>query len=125
MNKLTFCSYKMTSQTVEEKTLTNKLSLVPYLFLYLSLPFAVYITSCFYSFCFLLQPTLILTDLSCSHKFLLLLMSLMPQIKGTFIKMECFKMKPCPSQKKMTRVIGAISHSTSFTHCHVLNLIHA
>ena len=32
---LSFCSYKMTSQTVEEKTLTNKLSLVPFLFLYL------------------------------------------------------------------------------------------
>jgi len=31
-------------------------------------------------------------------------MSLMPQIKGTFIKMECFKTKPCPSRKKMTRV---------------------
>jgi len=32
---LSFCSYKMTSQTVEEKTLTtNKFSLVPFLFLY-------------------------------------------------------------------------------------------
>jgi len=31
---LSFCSCKMTSQTVEEKTLTNKLSLVPFLFLY-------------------------------------------------------------------------------------------
>jgi len=31
---LYFCSCKMTSQTVEEKTLTNKLSLVPFLFLY-------------------------------------------------------------------------------------------
>ena len=81
---LSFSSCKMTSQTVEEKTLTNKLSLVPFLFLY---------------FPFLL--------LSWCHKFLLLLMSLMPQIKGTFIKMECFKTKPCPSQKKMTRVHGS------------------
>jgi len=32
--------------------------------------------------------------------------SLMPQIKGTLIKIECFKIKPCPSQKKMTRVRG-------------------
>ena len=31
---LSFCSCKMTSQTVEEKTLTNKLSLVPFLFLF-------------------------------------------------------------------------------------------
>jgi len=31
---LSFCSCKMTSQTVEGKTLTNKLSLVPFLFLY-------------------------------------------------------------------------------------------
>jgi len=56
----------------------------------------------FYSlfFCFLLQPTLILTDLSWCHKFLLLLMSLMPQIKGMFIKMECFKTKPCPIPKE-------------------------
>jgi len=35
----------MTSQTVEEKTLTNKLSLVPFLFSLFSLPSAVYITS--------------------------------------------------------------------------------
>jgi len=34
-------------------------------------------------------------------------MSLMPQIKGKFIKIEPFKMNPCPSQKKMTRVRGS------------------
>jgi len=27
--------------------------------------------------------------------------------KGTFIKIECFKIKPSPSQKKMTRVRGS------------------
>jgi len=105
---LSFCSCKMTSQTIEEKTLTNKLSLVPFLFLYF--PFLLqFILLLFYSFffCFLLQPTLILTDLSWCHIFLLLLMSLFPQIKGTFIKMECFKTKPCPSHKKMTRVHGS------------------
>jgi len=42
---LSFCSSEMTSQTVEEKTLTNKLSLVPFLFSLFSLPSAVYITS--------------------------------------------------------------------------------
>ena len=96
---LSFWSCKMTSQTVEEKTLMNKLSLVPFLFLYF--PFC---SLYYFFFYFLLQPTFILTDLSWCHKFLLLLMSLMPQIKGTFIKIECFKTKPCLSQKKMTRV---------------------
>jgi len=63
----------------------------------------------FYSFFFyfLLQPMLILTGLSWCHKFQLHFMSLMPQIKGTFIKIERFKMKPCQSQKKMTRVCGS------------------
>jgi len=63
----------------------------------------------FYSFFlyFLLQPMLILTGLYWCHKFQLYFMSLMPQIKGTFINIEHFKMKPCPSQKKMTRVRGS------------------
>jgi len=63
----------------------------------------------FYSFLFyfLLQPMLILTGLSWCHKFQLHFMSLMPQIKGMSIKIERFKMKPCPSQKKMTRVRGS------------------
>jgi len=58
-------------------------------------------------FYFLLQRMLILTGLSWCHKFQLHFMSLMPKIKGTFIKIERFKMKPCPSQKKMTRVRGS------------------
>ena len=63
----------------------------------------------FYSFFFyfLLQPMLILTGLSWCHKFQLHFMSLIPQIKGTFIKIERFKMNLCPSQKKMTRVHGS------------------
>ena len=63
----------------------------------------------FYSFFFyfLLQPMLILTDLSWCHKFQLHFMSPMPLIKGTFIKIERFKMKPCQCQKKMTRVCGS------------------
>ena len=63
----------------------------------------------FYSFFFyfLLQPMLILTGLSWCHKFQLHFMSLMPQTKGTFMKIKRFKMKPCPSQKKMTRVRGS------------------
>ena len=76
----------------------------------------------FYSFFFyfLLQPMLILTCLSWCHKFQLLFMSLMPQIKGSFIKIDCFKIKPCPSQKKMTRVRGSnitwyFFHTLSYT----------
>jgi len=58
-------------------------------------------------FYFILQPMLILTGLSWSHKFQLHFMSLVPQIKGTFIKIERFKIKPYPSQKNMTRVRGS------------------
>jgi len=63
----------------------------------------------FYSFFFyfLLQPMLIFIGLSWCHKFQLHFMSLMPQIKGTFIKIEHFKMNRCPSQKKMTSVLGS------------------
>jgi len=63
----------------------------------------------FYSFFFyfLLQPMLILTGLCWCHNFQVHFMSLMPQIKGTFINIERFKKKPCPSQKMMTRVRGS------------------
>jgi len=76
----------------------------------ISLPSTVYIYFFFYSFFFyfLLQRMLILLGLSWCHKFQLHFMSLMPQIKGTFIKIERFKMKPWPSQKKMTRLL--LSH---------------
>jgi len=63
----------------------------------------------FYSFFFyfLVQPMFILTGLSWCHKFQLHFMSIMPQIKGTFIKIGRFKMKPWPSQKKMKWVRGS------------------
>jgi len=63
----------------------------------------------FYSFFFyfLVQPMLILTGLSWCHKFQLHFISLIPQTKGTFNNIERFKIKPCPSQKKMTRVLGS------------------
>jgi len=59
-------------------------------------------------FYFVLQPMLILTGLSWCHKFQLHFMSRKPQIKGTFIKIEHFQMKPCPAQKKITTVRGSI-----------------
>ena len=53
---LSFCSCKMTSQTVEEKTLTNKLSLVPFLCLYF--PFLLqFILLLFLFFLFLFSPS--------------------------------------------------------------------
>jgi len=60
----------------------------------------------FYSFFFyfLLQRMLILLGLSWWHKFQLHFMFVIPQMKGTFIKIECFKIKPCLSQNTMTRV---------------------
>jgi len=63
----------------------------------------------FYSFFFyfLLQRMSILLGLSWCHKFQLNFMSLMPQTKESFIKIERSKMKSCPSQKKMTRVRGS------------------
>jgi len=76
-----------------------------FLFLYFNFP--SFCSLYFFFFYFLLQCMLILLDLSWCHKFKLHFMSLMPQIKGTFIKIECFKIKPCPSQNKMTRVQGS------------------
>jgi len=76
-------------------------------FLFFCLIFPSFFSLYFFFFYFLLQPMLILTSMSFCHKFHLHFMSLMPQIKGTFIKLECFKMKPCPSQKMMTIVGGS------------------
>ena len=88
----------------------------------ISLPSAVYICFFFYYFFFyfLLQRMLILLGLSWCHKFQLHLMSLMPLIKGTFIKIDRFKMKPYPSEKKMTTVRESNStqyffHTLSYT----------
>ena len=72
----------------------------------ISLPSAVYISS-FSILSFSIFYLLILLGLSWCHKFQLHFISLMPQIKGTYIKFEGFQMKPYPSQKKMTRVRGS------------------
>jgi len=76
-------------------------------FLFFFVNFPSFCSLYFFFFYFLLQRMLMLLGLSWSHKFQLHFMSLMPQIKGTFIKIECFKIKPCPSQNKMTRVLGS------------------
>jgi len=81
----------------------STLSFLPFLFL----QFLFLLQFIFLLLYFLLQPMLILTSLSLCHKFQLHFMSLMHKKKGTFIKIERFKMKPCTSQKKMTRVCGS------------------
>jgi len=68
----------------------------------------------FFFFYFLLQRMLILLGFSWCHEFQLHFMSLIPQIKGTFIKIQRFKMNSCPSQKKVTRVRGSIIISYFF-----------
>jgi len=76
-------------------------------FLFLFFNFPSFCSLYFVFFYFLLQPMLIITGLFWCHIFQLQFMSLMPQIKGTFMKIERFKFKPCLSQKKMTRVHGS------------------
>jgi len=76
-------------------------------FLFFFFNFPSFYSLFFFFFYFLLQRMLILLGLSWCHEFQFHFMSLMPQIKGTFIKIERFKMNPCPSQKKMTRVRGS------------------
>ena len=76
-----------------------------FLFFYINFP--SFCSLYFFFFYFLLRCMLILLGLSWCHKFQLHFMSLMPQIKGTFLKIEPFKIKPCPSQNKMTRVRGS------------------
>jgi len=76
-------------------------------FLFFFFNFPSFCSLYFVFFYFLLQPMLIIIGLSWCHIFQLQFMSLMPQIKGTFMKIERFKIQPCLSQKKMTRVHGS------------------
>jgi len=108
-----FCRFSKRMQLNMGGLLLNTLFLY-FLFHHLYLFFLFFFFN-FHSFCslyffffyFPLQAMLTLTGLSWCHKFELHFISLMPQIKGTFIKIEHFKMKPCPFQKKITRVRGS------------------
>jgi len=84
---------------------------------------AVYLDWDAFFFYFLLQPMLILISFFWCHKFQLHLMSLMPQVKGTFIKIEHLKWSHAHLKRRWQEFVVAISHNTSFTHCPVLNLI--
>ena len=79
----------------------------------------------FYSFFFyfLLQRMLILLGLSWCHKFQLHFMSLVPQIKGMFIKISVLKLSHALLKTRWQEFMGATSHNTSFTRCPVLHLI--
>jgi len=108
-----FCRFSKRMQLNMGGLLLNTLFLY-FLFHHLYLFFLFFFFN-FHSFCslyffflyFFLQPMLILTGLSWCHKFQLHFVSLTPNIMGSFIKIERFKMKPCPSDKKMTRVCGS------------------
>jgi len=76
-------------------------------FLFFFINFPSFCSLYFFFFYYFLQRMLILLGLSWCHKFQLHFMSLVPQTKGTFIKIEYFKIKSCPSQNKMTRVHGS------------------
>jgi len=92
-------------------------------FLFFFFNFPSFYSLYFFFFYFLLQHVLILTGLSWCHKFQLHFMSLMPQIKGTFIKIERLKWSHEHLKRRWQEFVGTISHNTSFTHCPVLNLI--
>jgi len=97
-----------------------------FLFFYFNFPsFCSLYFFFFYSFFFffLLQPMLIFTGLSWCHKFQLYFMSLMPQIKGTLIKIERLQWSHAHLKRRWQKFVGAISHNTSFPYCPVLNLI--
>ena len=73
-------------------------------------------------FYFFIQPIFILVGLSWCQKFQLHFMSIMPQIKGTFI-LSVLKRSHAHLKRRWQEFVGAISHNTSFTYCPVLNLI--
>jgi len=76
-------------------------------FLFFFFNFPSFCSLYFFFFYFFLQHMLIIIGLSWCQNFQLHFMFLIPQIKGTFIKIERCKRKPCPSQKKMTKVHGS------------------
>jgi len=76
----------------------------------------------FFFFYFLLQHMLILTGLSLCHKFQLHFMSLMPQSERSS-RLSVLKLSHAHLKRRWQEFVGTISHNTSFTHCHVLNLI--
>jgi len=96
----------------------SSLSFLPFLFL----QFLFLLQFIFLLFYFLLQPMLILTGLSLCHKFELHFMSLIPQSERSS-RLSVLKLSHAHLERRGQEFVGAISHNTSFTHCHVLNLV--
>jgi len=88
-------------------------------FLFFFFNFPSFCSLYFYFFYFLLQPMLILTGLSLSHKFQLHFMPLMPRSS----RLSVLKLSHAHLKRRWQEFVGTISHNTSFTQCHVLNLI--
>jgi len=93
-------------------------------FLFFFFNFPSFCSLYFFFFYFLLQPMLILTGLSWCHKFELHFMSLMPQSERSS-RLSVLKISHAHHKRRWQEFVGAIAHNTSFTHCPVLNFIHA
>jgi len=93
-------------------------------FLFFFFNFPTFCNLYFFFFYFLLQPMLILTGFTWCHKFQLHFMSIMPQ-KERSSTLSVLKWSHAHLKRRWQEFVGAISHNTSFTHCPVLNLIHA
>jgi len=89
------------------------------LFLFSFFNFPSFCSLFFFFFYFLLQPMLILTGLTWCHKFQLHFMSLMPRSS----RLGDLKLSHANLKRRSQEFMGTISHNTSFTHYHVLNLI--
>jgi len=91
-------------------------------FLFFFLNFPYFCNLYLFFFYFLLQPMLILTGFSWCHKFQLHFMSFTPQRERSST-LSVLKWSDAHLKRRWQEFVGAISHNTSFTHCHVLNLI--
>jgi len=88
-------------------------------FLFFFFNFPPFYSLYFFFFYFLLQPMLIFTSLTWCHEFQLHFMSLMPRSS----RLRVLKLSHAHLKRRWQEFVGTISHNTSFTHCHVLNLI--
>jgi len=91
-------------------------------FLFFFFNFPSFCSLYFFFFYLLLQPMLILTGLTWCHKFQRHFMSLMPQSERSS-RLSVLKLSHAHLERRWQEFVGAISHNTSFTHCHVFYLI--
>jgi len=128
---LSFCSNKVTSQTVKKKTFTNKYSIIFFStsisFSSFPLPFEVFIISCtvlsFSIFSFSLRWSLLIYLGFINLNFILCPSRL--KYKERSSRYSVLKRSHLHPENRWHESIGAIPHNTSFTHCLVPNLIHS